>query len=150
MDKLHELVKFTLFDESFKDEALELCTEEHEVKKCCIRSKRDPTVSVNAGTITNTLKKFLVDEGYEINTVLSARRRGKNQINGISVKVSPIGNVYEYGIVVSTVASGDTVDELNANKKQLESALVNTFTDSGIPVDRVCQESLTGCMHKFY
>jgi hypothetical protein len=146
-----EMVKVTLADPQYRQQALDLCTEIIDIHKTSAReNEKEPFVDL--GYLNTSTKQYLLDKGHEIVRTVHHQRKGKKEIAGLEVHVVPLSSQgYEKsGMRVSVLAEGETPEELARDKKMKENILVEAFHAMGIPVNRVCVESIMNCQYKHY
>lgn len=148
-DVLRKVVKFTVFSENHIERILELTTEPVNKPKLKVTGK---VSELNLKSrASKKLIKFLEKEGYDVTYTLAQGRRGKKELAGLVVDVKPRRHTkYSSGVVVSCLAEGITEKELDTRVWKIEETLWDYFTKNGIPVDRICKESVLGCEYKFY
>lgn len=148
-EKLRKVVKFTVFSENHMNEILEVTTEPTVSKRARIVKNNDGiTMKVNT---SKTMVKFFESIGCKVDTIHVMRRRGRKHIANLPVDVKPRrGTNYKSGVTVSCIAEADNERELDKRIWEIEDSLLSVFTSKGIPIDRICKESVVGCEYKFY
>lgn len=110
-----------------------LATEEIDIENAKIHAKNGKTLDVRGGDLTNDMREFLVNElGATIESVPGVGRKGRTEIQGVRVKVTPIksGN-YSSGANI-TIREVDELSYINTDK--INTLLVN----NGIDLKRDC------------
>lgn len=147
---LNKIVKYTIFDPAYVEKVVEITTESIEAKKAVIEGRAGGMIELKPHMMSTKLQQFLVDEGYEIKTFSTTKRRGLKSLCGIKVNVLPRNHSnYNGGIIMTFVCSGEDVEALKTDIRAKTSKIMGYFTKHKIPLDRVCEESLTGCEYKF-
>lgn len=148
---VNKIMKYTIFDPNYVEKVVEITTESIEAKKAVIKGKDSGVIELKPHMMSKKLQQFLADEGYEIETFVTTKRRGMKSLCGIKVNVLPRNHSnYNGGIVMTFVCTGVDDEDLTNDIRVKTNKIMGYFTKHKIPLDRVCEESLTGCEYKFY
>ena len=149
---VNKIMKYTIFDPQYVEKVVDITTESIEAKKAVIKSKTgEDVIELKPHMMSKKLQQFFIDEGYKIETFVTTKRRGLKSLCGFEVNVLPRNHSnYNGGIIMTFVCTGEDQKDLDNDIRIKTNKIMGYFTKHKIPLDRVCEESLTGCEYKFY
>lgn len=116
-----------------------LVTERKEKKDIVVSNRNGCSVQLKTHQITKDFLKFLEDSGLEISESDSKEgHRGKIEIDGVAVKVSPINHTNYDGGAYIKVPESDNTDLKNTVK------VLKYLRKNGIDIDQFCSHTGSG------
>lgn len=113
-------------------------------KKAILKNGKGDFVELSAHQIKKSMIDFLEKSGLSLEYSTTESRRGKAEIVGISVKVSPVKHTHYDGGALIKVDEEDELSFKNTIK------ILKFLNKNGISVDRECEVSSKGtsCLTK--